>query len=99
MEKATPPNWFNDCIEESAQIDSSVFQASKDKVETVIIKILALAIVMIIVIFLAFIMIAFACIVQLVFIFMSSSRRNIRINKDTWADELSSYIKHYSLFN
>ena len=99
MEKATPPSWFNECIEESAQIDSSVIQASQDKLETVINGIFALAIVMTVVVFLAFLMLAFACILFLLIVFMSSSRRNISINIDSWADELSSFAKHYSLFN
>ena len=31
MEKAEPPSWFNNCIDESAQIDSSVIRANQDK--------------------------------------------------------------------
>ena len=99
MEKATPPSWFNDCIDESAQIDSSVIRASQDKLKTVINRIHALAIVMTVSMFLAFSFLVFACIVWLLTIFMYSSRENLQSNSEKLHKEFRSFLKHYSLFN
>ena len=74
MEKATPPTWLADCVEQNAQIDGSVVAVAHDELQTVISEIRALVIVMTIVGCLTALLIVSAPVALFLFIFNKAFR-------------------------